>query len=213
MIDPLPLPKRTGPRGALGAVILMLSTVCYCPLQGQTNSPPVTQNAAGPAKAGRLLDLHFQSKDRMFQGQIEIVPSWKKTSLRFVNVTTGQDLGIYKDILENMTGTKATVKIYNHQSDIFSAEDQKESKTNPLITQQPVVFFKDDADPMLLHFASTCDDVGKVQVRVIQEGKQIAYGQTTLTPDAEFSALIDSTDKAISGPQPPPTNQAAPAGK
>ena len=147
----------------------------------------------------------------MFLGRIKVDPSWGHTALRFANLNSKQDLGTYPDILENMNGAKATVKIYKHQSDMFSDEDMKEAKTNPLITQQKLVFFKDDADPTVLHFASTFDDVGKIQVQVIQNGKVVEYGETTLTRDADFSALIQSTDKAISDAQAAPTNRANPS--
>ena len=147
----------------------------------------------------------------MFRGQIKVDPSWKHTSFRFVNVTTKQDLGTYPDILENMKGGVATVKIYNHQSDIFSDEDMKEAKTNPLITQQKVVFFKDDTDSTVVCFTSTFDDVGTVQVQVIQNGKMLEYGETKLTRDAAFSTLIQSTDQAITDAGGAPTNQMKPS--
>jgi hypothetical protein len=192
---------------ALIATILAVGFLCNLP--GQTNTPPV--NGIAPVDNGsKLVNLHLKSKDRMFLGEIKVVPTWEHTSLRFVNLTTKQDLGTYPDILENMNGAKATVKIYNHQSDMFSDEDLKEAKTNPLITQQKVVFFKDDADSTVLHFASTFDDVGTMRVQIIQDGKVIEYGETKLTRDTDFSALIQATDEAISGPQAASTNQARP---
>jgi len=146
----------------------------------------------------------------MFPGRIKVDPLWEHTALRFVNLTSKQDLGTYPDILENMNGAKATVKIYKHQSDMFSDEDMKEAKTNPLISQQKLVFFEDDADSSVLHFASTFDDVGTIQIQVIQKGQVVEYGETKLTRDAGFSALIQSTDAAISGDQAASTNQAKP---
>ncbi len=132
-------------------------------------------------------------------GAIKISDNWKLTSLRIINITTGQDMGTYPNVLENLTAKKPSFKIYNHQSDMFSDQDAEDAKHDPAITEQKVVFFKDDADPTILHFATTFDAVGTVQVQIIQNGKQIAYGQTKLTADPAFSGLIDATDKAISG--------------
>jgi hypothetical protein len=176
-------------------------------ISGQTNQESFT---TALSTTGHPLDLHFQSKDRMFQGQIKILPTWKNTSLRFVNLKTGQDLGTYRNILENLTSAKPEFKIYNHKSDIFSDEDVAESEKNPAQAEQKVTFYKDDSDPTQLHFSSIFDAVGTIQVQVIQDGKQIAYGQTELTTDAEFSSLIDATDKAISGPSPSVQTNSAP---
>lgn len=194
------------------AVITAWAVQNLCVLQGQTNNAASTHTAPVAGAGVKLVDLHLQSRDRMFRGEIKVDPSWEHTALRFVNLTSKQDLGTYPDILENMNRAKTTVKIYNHQSDMFSDEDMKEAKTNPLITQQKLVFFKDDTEPSLLHFASTFDDVGTIQVQVIQKGKVFEYGETKLTRDADFSALIQATDAAISGRQGAPTNQAPPSG-
>jgi len=192
-------------------VMVVLAVQTLSALQGQTNGPAPTNGAPVAGAGAKLVDLHLQSKDRMFLGKIRVDPSWEHTSFRFLNLTSKQDLGTYPDILENMNGAKATVKIYKHQSDMFSDEDIKEAKTNPLVTQQKVVFYEDDADPNVVHFASTYDDVGTIQVQIFQKGKMIEYGETKLTRDADFSALIQATDQAISGPQAASTNQAKPS--
>ncbi len=173
-------------------------------LYSQTNEPAKAQASASTQDAGFLLDLHLKSKDRMFIGEISIPTKWKMVSLRFINTTTGQILGTYNNVLENMTAAKPTFKIYNHKSDMFSDQDVEDAKHDPAVVEQKVVFYKDDNDPMLLHFSSIFDDVGTIQIQVIQSGKQIAYGQTKLIADADFSSLINATDKAISGQPPPP---------
>lgn len=195
---------------AFTLIAIVLVAVSPDTLKSQTNALPSAQEVAPAGKDAKLVDLHLRSKDRMFMGQIKVAPEWEHTSFRFVNLTSKQDLGTYPDILENMKGAKATVKIYNHQTDIFSDEDMKEAQNNPLVTQQKVTFFKDDADPTVLHFASIFDEVGKIQVQFIQNGKVVEYGETQLKADADFSALIQATDRAISGPQAGGTNQAKP---
>ena len=141
----------------------------------------------------------------MFVGDILVPTTWKGVSFRFINTTTGQVLGTYDNVLENLTASKPTFKIYNHKSDMFSDGDAEDAKHDPAVTEQKVVFYKDNDNPKILHFSSIFDDVGVMQVQVIQNGKQVAYGQTKLTADAGFSSLIDTTDKAISGPTPPST--------
>jgi hypothetical protein len=166
-------------------------------VHSQTNVPTTTE------VRGQLLDFQMKSKDRMIIGAVEISDNWKATDLRFVNVTTGQDLGTYYNVLENLSATKPTFKIYNHQIDIYAGQDVKDAKKDPAIIEQKVVFYKDDNDPKLLHFATTFDDVGVVQVQILQNGRQVAYGQAKLTADAAFSALINTVDNAISGPPSP----------
>ncbi len=173
-------------------------------LYSQTNEPAKAQASSPTQDAGLLLDLHLKSKDKMFVGEISIPANWKMVSLRFINTTTGQILGTYNNVLENLTAAKPTFKIYNHKSDMFSDQDVEDAKHDPAVVEQKVVFYKDDNDPMLLHFGSIFDGVGTIQIQVIQNGKQIAYGQTKLIADADFSSLINATDKAISGQPPPP---------
>jgi len=187
-------------------VLALLGIACSSTkLYSQTNQPAPTQVTPSKQNPGQLLDFHLKSKDRMFVGEIIIPANWQTVSLRFVNTTTGQTLGTYDHVLENLTAAKPTFKIYNHQSDIFSDADAEDAKHDPAVTEQKVVFYKDDNDPKSLHFSSIFDDVGTIQVQVIQNGKQIAYGQTKLTADAAFSGLINATDKAISGqPSSPP---------
>jgi hypothetical protein len=175
-------------------------------LHSQTNEPVKTQGSSSGEETGDLLDLHFKSKDRMFGGEISIPANWKMVSLRFTNTTTGQILGTYNNVLENLTATMPTFKIYSHKSDMFSDQDVEDAKHDPAVVEQKVVFYKDDNDPRLLHFSSIFDAVGTIQIQVIQYGKQIAYGQTKLTADADFSSLINATDKAISGQPPPPVH-------
>lgn len=188
-----------------GLVTLCAGALIAGNLNGQTNESSVLTPAT--PDHGKLLDLHLQSKDRMFRGKIKILDTWKKISLRFINISTGQDLGTYPDVLENLTAAKPDFKIYQHQDDIFSDEDIKENEKNPALEKQKVTFFKDETDPTLLNFSSIFDDVGVIQVQVIRDGKQIAYGQTKLTTDAEFSSLINTVDKTISEPIPASTNQ------
>jgi len=192
--------QKTSAKIGLGTIACAVA-IGWGTLHSQTNestSPQVAPQTQAADK-GQLLDFQMKSKDRMITGAIKILDSWKGTSLRIVNTTTGQDMGTYGNMLENLTATKPTFKIYNSKSDIFSEKDMQDAKTDPAVTQQKVVFYKDDNDPKLLHFATTFDDVGTVQVQVIQGGKQVAYGEAKLTVDAEFSALINTVDKDISG--------------
>jgi hypothetical protein len=189
---------------SLLAALLVLTALGEVHLRSQsTNATPAIGPVATKSMGDRL-DLKIQSKDRMFAGQIKISPAWKHTTLRFVNLTSGQDLGKYADVLETMTGSKPAFKIYEHQGDIYSSQDAADAKADPAVTQQAVVFFKDDQDRMLLHFASTFDDVGTLQVQVIQDGKPIAFDRAKLTSDPAFSSLIQTTDKAISAGGPAP---------
>ncbi len=104
----------------------------------------------------------------MITGAVKIPDVWKGTSLRIVNTTTGQDMGTYPNVLENLSAAKPTFKIYQKKEDMFSEQDMQDAKTDPAVTQQKVVFYKDEHDPRLLHFATTFDDIGIVQVQVIQ---------------------------------------------
>jgi len=97
------------------------------------------------------MDFQMKSKDRMITGAIKILDSWKGTSLRIINTTTGQDMGTYSDVLENLSAAKPTFKIYKSKSDMFSDQDMQDAKTDPAVTEQKVVFYKDDNDPKLLH--------------------------------------------------------------
>jgi hypothetical protein len=67
-----------------------------------------------------LLPMELKSDDRMIKGSINLPASWTGISLHFINTTTGQDLGTYNNVVENMTAANPTFQIYANKAAIFS---------------------------------------------------------------------------------------------
>jgi hypothetical protein len=61
--------------------------------------------------------MQLESKDRMVKGSIKLPDSWTGISLHFINNTTGQDLGTFANVVENMTAATPAFKIYNTKED------------------------------------------------------------------------------------------------
>jgi hypothetical protein len=151
--------------------------------------------------------MQLTSKDRMITGSIKLPDSWTGISLHFINNTTGQDLGTYANVVENMTATTPAFKIYNSQDDILSeseADQEVAGSLDPMVTSQKVVFYKDTNDPKLLHFATTFDALGDVRVEIIKNGSVMGYNGVHLTADTDFSAVINEVDNRVTNPSPAP---------
>jgi hypothetical protein len=91
-------------RGSNGNKGAILATGTYTP---QSSTDPIAAGNHGVM----LYPMPLQSKDRMVEGSIKLPDSWTGTSLHFINETTGQDLGTYANIVENMAATSPAFKL------------------------------------------------------------------------------------------------------
>jgi hypothetical protein len=173
----------------------------------QNGIPQTDSSGAWASHTLALLPMELKSNDRMITGSVQLPQSWTGISLHFVNTTTGQDLGTFNNIVENMNATTPAFKIYNTKEDMFSDAEAQQDLAGTLdssVTQQKVVFYKDDNNPQLLHFATTFDSLGTVQVQILQNGTQIGYNAITLTADTNFSSVISEVDNRITSPSTAP---------
>ena len=137
------------------------------------------------------VNLHLDSKDRMFHCSISAPEKIKDISFTVKNNSDSQNLGSF--ILRSSSGQ--TSYIYESEDDIFSEEEMTLEENGILseeIKRQRVAIVKDKDNPSLYHIYGIFNNLGGITVEADFDGAKIEK-EHTLTSNNEFSQWIDYT--------------------
>jgi len=138
-------------------------------------------------------DLHMQvvSRDKFFAGSFEIPSEMKLFEVEFVNVSSGENLGRYGDLLGG-----GLTRIYNSVEEILSDADLASGGQS---TSQKVWFIRSPDNSRKLDFYACFNTTGLIQVNAFNNGRRVTAQRHTLVPAQDFAFWINYVDNWVRG--------------
>ncbi len=160
-----------------------------------------------------MMPSEVVSRDRMIAGKLAIPREWEEGfEIRFVNTTTGEDLGTYGNLNDDELGPRFD----RYDTYLFDEWERQKYEANTLdarIRTQNVIFCGRQNLASDIEFYTVFKDLGNVEIKLIHKGQEVGAIKHTLVEDAAFGRIIDYVNELVGEPpaDTPPVGVAAAA--
>ncbi len=164
-------------------------------IDGKTSAPGENDTPTVQVlKAVVVNPIVVDSLDRYVWGYVDLPETGVDWSLHFENESTGEVLGEYLNIRGAYDGTDGNVYVYSGYDAIFSVnevESFEDESLSELVTEQSVVFFKDEKQADRLRYVAVCNNYGDLKVSLRRDWCDVTSIEK-LEPRLSVSSLLET---------------------